>query len=85
MRLYLSTIFSSCFLNPIKNPVLFYYNHYPARDMILPIEYIIANLAGLPVIILRKDPKERICMKYPRLLPYLPSPKQIANPISLSV
>jgi hypothetical protein len=28
--------------------------------MIFPIEYMIANLAGLPVSTLRKDPKERI-------------------------
>jgi hypothetical protein len=34
-------------------------------DMIFPNEKSIANLAGLPVARLRKEPKDNICIKYP--------------------
>ena len=59
--------------------------YYPAREIIFPIEYIIANLAGLPVRILRNEPNDNIWIKYPKLTTLLPNPKQIPKPMSLSV
>jgi hypothetical protein len=40
-------------------------NNYPAMEIMFPNENKIANLAGLPVARLKKEPNESICMRYP--------------------
>jgi hypothetical protein len=57
---------------------------YAAKASILPIEYMIANLAGLPVAKLKNAPNDNICMRYPKVRNMIPKAQQMANPISLS-
>ena len=63
--LFSSTMDLNCLWKPIKKPVLDYYKKYPAIDIMFPKEKSTANLAGLPVARLRKEPNDSICIKYP--------------------
>jgi hypothetical protein len=49
----------------------------------LPNEYNKANLKGLPVTTLRKDPKDISWIKYPIFETDLPMTQQTAKPINL--